>query len=195
MIIGKTTDFVRAIIHQVLGPGDIAIDATVGNGFDTLMLAETVGPSGVVHGFDVQKSALVAAQARLRAAGLKEVVKLHHAGHESMAAHLPEHAGLVGAAMFNLGYLPGSDETVITRGETTCAAIDAALTLLRPLGVLTIVLYTGHPGGKDEVAAVEAHCAALSPRYAQVMACHKHNHSDPKIRVLLLEKNTPANKS
>lgn len=194
MIIGQTTTFVQTMTRQAMpcqtsGQGGIAIDATAGRGLDTLFLAELAGESGHVYGFDIQKKALHAALARLAKAGLDHRTTLLHAGHETMGTALPESVrGRVDAIMFNLGYLPGTDESIVTRGETTCTAIDAGLGLLRPGGMLSLVIYTGHPGGLEEAEAVERHCASIPTRVAQVLRCTMHNHEAPKVRVVLMEK-------
>lgn len=150
-----------ALAHQavaaVLQPGDIAIDATVGNGHDTLFLAQQVGVSGKVYGFDIQEAALDSAYQRLQAAGETAQVALYHAGHEAMAVLLPQTlTGRVKAVMFNLGYLPGGDKQRTTGASTTLAALQASLSLLAPGGVISLLAYTGHPGGRDETEQLKA---------------------------------------
>lgn len=170
-------------------PGCIAVDGTVGNGIDTLFLARLAGPLGMVHGFDIQQAALDSARDRLRRENAPDCVRLHLAGHESMCETLPQEVlGQVRAVMFNFGYLPGSDGSVITRPETSCAAVDAAISVLAPGGLITMVLYTGHPGGAEEADALEAHCAGLSTETAWVMRSVLLNHRNAQTRVLLVEK-------
>lgn len=146
-------------------PGDTVIDATAGGGVDTLALAELVGPKGAVYAFDIQQEALERTSARLsslKEAGRLPNVHLVLADHAGMERHVAaDAAGHVAAVMFNLGYLPGGDVSVITRSESTLRALDSALSLLRPGGILTCVLYPGHPGGDEEAAAVEAWAANL----------------------------------
>ncbi|CAG5082801.1 SAM-dependent methyltransferase [Thermobacillus xylanilyticus] len=145
-------------------PGDAAIDATVGNGVDTAFLAQAVGPKGVVYGFDIQQAALDAARARVASAAPETRLELFLASHHRMAELLPAKlAGQVSAVMFNLGYLPGAEDarSIVTRPETTLAALDASLTFLRPGGVLTVVVYTGHEGGREEGEAVDEWARSL----------------------------------
>jgi len=155
-------------------PGSAAIDATAGGGVDTLFLARQAGPRGRVLAFDVQEEALARTRQRLeeaRAAGeaLADVT-LVHAGHERMAEFVPADLhGRIRAVMFNLGYLPGSDSPVITRPETTLPALEAALRLLAPGGILTAVLYPGHPGGLEEAHAVERWMTELPGAAAQTV--------------------------
>ena len=160
-------------IDEVLQSAAIAIDATVGNGHDTLFLAQRVGASGRVYGFDIQASALESAKTRLQEAEAMTQVTLVLQGHESMCAALPEvGAGSVKAILFNLGYLPGHDsKELITQPDTTVRALHDACALLAPGGLITLVLYVGHPGGAEEAEAVVTwameldHCHYTVERY------------------------------
>src|SRR5688572_12496052 len=139
----QLTELARAAVRSALGPGETAIDATAGNGHDTLFLAESVGPGGRVFAFDVQPTALERTAERLAAAGVRNVALLCR-DHAGLADVLPgDCRGRVGAVMFNLGYLPGGDKAVATRPGSSVPAIAAALGLLRPGGVLTAVAYAG----------------------------------------------------
>jgi ubiquinone/menaquinone biosynthesis C-methylase UbiE len=149
------------IMASFLRPGDAAVDATCGNGHDTLWLARLVGPDGRVWGFDIQEQAVSATRQRLAEAGMAERVELFLAGHESMAAHVPDR---VRGVMFNLGYCPGSDRTIITRPETTRTALDQALKLLLPGGVLAITAYPGHDGGEKEGEMLQEWSSSLPQR-------------------------------
>lgn len=155
----RPTALAHRLLQEVLRPGDGAIDATAGNGHDTMFLAERVGDAGKVLAFDVQAAAIAAAKARVEAAGLAGRVEFIHGSH----ATIPERVapGSVAAVMFNLGYFPGGDHEVITRTGETLAALEAALVVLKPGGILTIVCYPGHAGGDEESAAVMAWSGGL----------------------------------
>ncbi|MDA8353069.1 MAG: class I SAM-dependent methyltransferase [Firmicutes bacterium] len=153
------------LIQSVLQPGAWAVDATVGNGHDTLFLAQSVGDQGHVHGFDIQAEALARAEALFRKHQVQERITLHQRSHDQLAKTLPpDWRGRVAAVMFNLGYLPKGNSSIITRCETTLPALSQALEWLSPGGILTAVLYTGHPGGKDEADRVLRFAATLPPR-------------------------------
>jgi predicted methyltransferase len=154
--------FAQHMIKFATRPGDVVVDATVGNGGDTIFLAGLVGGEGRVFGFDAQAGAIISTTGRLREAGLESRVVLFHSGHEEMARRVPrEWHGHVAAVMFNLGYLPRGAKEVVTRPETTIAALEASLTLLRAGGILSIAVYTGHPGGEEEGAEVESWLRSL----------------------------------
>lgn len=139
-----------------MGPGSHCVDATAGNGHDTLFLARLVGPDGRVLAVDVQEAACSATRRLLseNASDLGQVTVLC-GGHENLRKWAPaDWPGQVSAVMFNLGYLPGSDRSCLTRPETTLAALSESCEMLRPGGILTVVCYPGHPGGEEEADAV-----------------------------------------
>lgn len=147
----RLTITAHRLVSEVLTPGSIAVDATTGNGYDTLFLARTVGPTGHVFGFDIQRNALTNTEQRLIAAGLMQQTTLFHEGHEMMKEFLPSHyRGRVMAIMFNLGYLPGSDKRVTTTAENTIQALAAGLDLLAEGGIISILSYRHHEGGEEE---------------------------------------------
>lgn len=157
-------------IEERAGLGSIVVDATAGGGVDTLALATLVGPKGTVYAFDIQQEALARTQARLAAADALHQVRLRLLDHAGMADAIdPKHKGLISAIMFNLGYLPGGDPSVITQPATTIEALQSALSLLMPGGIVTCVLYPGHPGGDLEAAAVEAWAAGLPQSEGQAV--------------------------
>ena len=177
----------HASIAGILHEGDWAIDATLGNGHDTLFLAGLVGPTGHVIGFDVQADALAQSRRRLEAAGMAERVTLVHNGHEAMAAHIADGQS-VRAIMFNLGYLPGSDKTCVTHATTTCVALDAGCRLLAEGGRMSVAVYTGHPGGADEAKAVADFLHSLDQRSFQVVRYGFVNQRNTPPYLYLIEK-------
>lgn len=155
---------------KALGPGGIAIDATVGNGHDTLFLARQAGPDGQVFGFDIQKQAIVNTYERLLQHNQHHQVKLFHCSHHEMEEKLSDQlAGKVHAVMFNLGYLPQGDHQLITRPDSTLKALEAAIRYLIPGGIATVTLYTGHPGGQTESDQVIQWASEIPSSNYQVM--------------------------
>ncbi|MCD9024119.1 tRNA (mnm(5)s(2)U34)-methyltransferase [Cohnella silvisoli] len=160
-------------VAEKVRPGDIVIDATAGNGSDTLFLARTAGTGGTVYAFDIQSEALEQTRNRLESEADGESlapVTLVHDGHEVMKDRIASaHHGKIAAIMFNLGFLPGGSQAVITQTPTTLAALDAALPLLRSGGILTVVVYPGHEGGQAEADAVLAWASEIEPSLAQTV--------------------------
>jgi len=149
------------MLRQFVRQGDRGVDATCGNGNDTLLLAELVGAEGRVWAFDIQAEAISRTAQRLAEAGMADRVKLVHGGHEAMVQHV---ASGLSAVLFNLGYLPGGDRSVVTRPETTLPALRQGLELLRAGGILAVTIYPGHGGGDEERRSVDDWAFGLDPR-------------------------------
>ena len=165
------------LIEPALYPGAVAVDATMGNGRDTLWLCERVGEAGRVYAFDVQREAVERTRERLEDTGMADRATLFCLGHEHMAEVVPVS---VDAVMFNLGWLPGAKHAVTTRAETTLRAVDAALTLLRPDGLMTVCVYPGHDEGKRELDALLHWAENLDPRrFDTLVKCYLNQPNDP----------------
>ncbi len=162
----RATDLAHLLLEKKIQPGDLAIDATVGNGHDTLFLAKLVGPTGNVIGFDIQQSALEAATIRVQE---HPQVKLIQCGHEFMSRHIPPSFTRLSAVMFNLGYLPHtSDEqrAITTTPQTSMMALQQALSHLGKRGLITIILYSGHEGGDLEAETIRDYAKSLPDEFA-----------------------------
>lgn len=166
-----------ALIEPALYDGARAIDATMGNGQDTLWLCQRVGASGRVYAFDIQREAVDRTRERLQAAGMLDRAALYCLGHERMAKAVDAPVDVV---MFNLGWLPGAAHAVTTRTETTLRAAEAALSLLKPDGLLTLCVYPGHAEGARELEALTKWAEALDPkRYDAMLRRYMNQPNDP----------------
>lgn len=156
------------ILKEIIQPGDQVIDATMGNGYDTLFMAELVGKTGHVYSFDIQNEALISTKEKLDAQVLTPRVSLLLQGHETMekviAVDQPIKAGI-----FNLRYLPKSDKSIITLPETTKTAMQALLKRLVVQGRMILVVYYGHAGGETELDMVQAFCQTLPQEQYNVL--------------------------
>src|SRR6202022_1807852 len=157
----RLTTAANSWIEVVLFDGALAVDATVGNGYDTLFLAHRVGPKGTVLGFDVQKAALAGARELLKFVGSLDRVSFIHDSHSRLADYLPAGAAIEGA-MFNLGYLPRGNRQIITQPDTTVIALRSVLEHLAERGRVTLLVYRGHEGGVAEYQEVRRFLEQLS---------------------------------
>ncbi len=155
-------DFVHLMIHRHLDPASIAIDATMGNGHDTLMLSKHADE---VFAFDVQKSALEATRQRLETHG-RNNVRLIQDSHANMYVYV---AGGVSVIVFNFGYLPGGDKTLTTTKAASLDAVKQSLELLKEGGLLALTFYPGHEEGAKEAALIEPYLATLDPHHFSVL--------------------------
>lgn len=138
-------------IAETLTAGDYAIDATAGNGHDTLFLAAMVGTQGKVYAFDIQERARHTTITRLNDYGMERPVKFILAGHQHLLNYIPaSEQQRIKAAMFNLGYLPTSDKMIRTVARNTLKALNHAILVLAVTGRLSIIAYHGHAGGQQE---------------------------------------------
>lgn len=141
--LGQSHEFIKKVLKE----GDVAIDATAGNGGDTVFLAKLVGNTGKVYSFDIQYQAHEKTNKKLIEEGLDNRVLQIFEGHQNMDRYVSEK---VKAVMFNLGYLPGGDHNIGTRGETTAIALNKAMNLLEVNGLITVVVYYGGDSGFKE---------------------------------------------
>lgn len=175
----------REMIEQAMFEGARAVDATMGNGHDTQWLCELAGESGRVYAFDVQPEAVRRTEERLTEAGLISRARLFCAGHERMTELVPEP---VDAVVFNLGWLPGAEHGVTTRVETTIQAVEAALSVLKEEGIMTVCIYPGHEEGTRELQALMCWAEALDPRrYDSLIKTYLNQPNDPP-RMLAVKK-------
>ena len=142
----RPLEMAHDFLAQVITQEDIVVDATMGNGHDTLFLAKLAKQ---VYSFDIQKQALEKTSQRLQEAGLTNVELLLQ-GHENVDQFVRE----VKAGIFNLGYLPSADKSIITQPQTTIEALEKLCHLLVKGGRIAIMIYYGHEGGDIEKDAV-----------------------------------------
>ena len=153
----RITELAHNAVRAVVNPGETVVDATAGNGHDTLFLAQLVGPTGKVFTFDVSLEAITSTRIRLEKQDMTNV-ELIHADHASMEQFSPTG---IAAVMFNLGYLPGGNHAFTTIPISTMSALHAACRLIRNGGMITVCAYVGHPGSIEEAEAVMQFCMQL----------------------------------
>lgn len=181
------------LIKEVLHTGDIAIDATIGNGHDTLFLVEQVSPSGRVFGFDIQKAAIDSTRVKVASCGnvslLPESLTLIQASHADMDQHIPaQYHGNISAIMFNLGYLPGGDKSIITHTDSTVTALNSASRLLSNNGIITVMAYPGHQGGGLETDQVKSWCNQLVGDQYKISIVYSSENKESAPRLFVIRK-------
>jgi predicted methyltransferase len=189
MKLDRILSYAKLLLEKAVNPGDVVVDATLGNGHDTVFLANLVGSTGKVYGFDVQELALTAAKERLNNQGLLDRVTLFHAGHEKAAELIPvEHHRNITGAIFNLGYLPGSDKSIVTKPGTTIAAVQQLHKMLAPEGIIVLVIYHGHEEGAFERDALLDYCRQMDQKSAHVLQYQFINQQNNPPFIIAIEK-------
>ncbi|MGT2926823.1 class I SAM-dependent methyltransferase [Streptococcus cuniculipharyngis] len=176
----KPLEQAHDFLAEILTPKSVAVDATMGQGFDTLFLAQRAGR---VYAFDIQEQALAMTQKRLGQQFTQ--VKLIHDSHERVADYVKEP---INAAIFNLGYLPRADKSVITRPETTLAALEQILLRLVAGGRLSVMVYYGHEGGLEEKNRVLDFLSQLPQEDFSVMSYQALNQINCPPFLVMVEK-------
>ena len=138
-----------------------------------------------MYGFDVQKEAIQATTENLDKENLTERTTLILDGHEHISKYVQTE---VAAAIFNLGYLPGSDHEIVTRGTSTIKAIESLLNLMKIGGLIVLVVYHGHEGGKEEKEALMHYVQQLPQSYVHVLCYQFLNQQNNPPFIIALEK-------
>ena len=145
--------------------GDVTVDCTLGNGNDTILLANLVGNEGKVFSFDIQKDAIEKTKEKLKDFPYKNIILIND-GHENLDKYIQEKVNLF---IFNLGYLPGNNHNITTKAETTLKAVKKALKLLDDNGIVLLAIYHGHENGKEEKIVLEDLTSKLDQKVYNVM--------------------------
>ena len=182
--LSRLTDLAHQFIQPYLFEGALAVDATAGNGHDTLFLAECVGKTGRVLAFDRSESACETTRQKL--SRLPHVhTRVVQDGHERLSHYLNESAQ---AFLYNLGYLPGQKNGTATRAETTLASLKQAAGLLALDGVIQVIFYRGHTEGKEEYAVVLEWVKSLDERVFKALYMEYINSAPDSPSILMIQR-------
>ena len=182
----QITSWVHHFLEDHVQPGDICIDATMGNGHDTALLSRLAGKTGKVTAFDIQQLALDNTEKKLLKENCPKNWELVLASHERMNEYAEENT--VSCITFNLGYLPGGDHTKATKGESSIRAIETGLSLLKKKGLMTVCIYSGGDSGFEEKEAVLSYIKALdAKKYLVIISEYANRPNNPPIPVLIIK--------
>ena len=106
--------------------------------------------------------------------------------HANMAAYAAPES--VSCITFNFGWLPGGDHSINTRAESSIAAIEAGLRLLKPRGVMSLCIYYGRDTGFDERDALMDYFKTIDHRAFTVITAQFANRPNcPPIPVMIIK--------
>ncbi|NEU05070.1 MULTISPECIES: class I SAM-dependent methyltransferase [Clostridium] len=165
------------IIKNFTKNKNVAIDGTLGNGYDTDFLSENFNK---VYSFDIQKIAVDNYKKRNN-----NKVELINDSHSKLEKYIKEN---VDAIMYNLGFLPGGDKSITTMVESTIKSIESGLELLNSGGIVSIAIYVGHDEGKKEEMAIMKYVKNLDKKLYGVMLHEVLNRSESAPKLLIIEK-------
>lgn len=144
------------------------IDATCGNGHDSLFLANHLN-GGSLYCIDIQKTAIDSTKSLLEKnlpTSQLDSIYFFNQSHETFPSEIP----CCDLIIYNLGYLPGGDKNQTTDTSSTIKSFKNALQLLKPQGLISITCYPGHAEGALEQEALLNTVRLLSPQ--DYLVCH-----------------------
>ncbi|MFI3291390.1 MAG: class I SAM-dependent methyltransferase [Opitutales bacterium] len=154
------TQKAHSILRESLQEGDVVVDGTMGNGFDTLFLSDAVGLSGKVFAFDIQELALQSTKARLdkyakEPSNANLILKSHEFIYEELKKVNVEK---ISSAIFNLGYLPSSpDKSIATLPSSSLKSMQDCLALAdENRFILSVLCYIAHENAYAEYEVIKA---------------------------------------
>lgn len=183
--INKITEVNKIFLDKIVQKGDVVIDATMGNGYDTIYLGNLVGENGKVYAFDVQEEAIKSTKKKVERDNMTDRVELILDGHQNLDKYVKEEISCV---VFNLGYLPRAKHVVITKPDTTLEAIKKSLKLLKPNGIISIAAYIGHEGGLEEKNYICEYLDNLNQNEFNVLHMQFTNQINNPPQLILIEK-------
>lgn len=178
--------YAHNLLEKTISPGEMVVDATCGNGNDTLFLAKLVGEEGNVLAFDIQEQAIKATEELLQKHEQSNV-RLIQDSHALISDYLEEDEKIAGA-IFNLGYLPRSDKTIITKSNSTLQALEKLLKHLKKKGRIVFVVYHGHEGGREEKNALLLYVSQLEQKTYDVLQYQFINQKNDPPFIIAIEK-------
>lgn len=181
-------DIIKRVIDENVREGDICIDATAGRGNDTLHLCRLVGDSGHVTAFDIQQDAVDSTKMLLEANGMSSRADVLLKSHSEMDSYFEEES--VSLITFNFGWLPKGDHNIFTHKETSIAAIEKGLKLLKNGGIMTLIIYYGRETGFEERDALLEYLPTLDNRKYTVIEMPFVNRPNcPPIPIVIIKDN------
>ncbi|MBE4908368.1 16S rRNA (cytosine(1402)-N(4))-methyltransferase [Bacillus luteolus] len=189
MKLERILPFARRLLEMAIPEGGIAIDATMGNGHDTLFLAKLVGENGHVYAFDIQSDAITNTSIRLNENQLSDRVTLFEQSHDELQQSIPATThGKINGAIFNLGYLPGGNKEIVTKPTSTIAAIEQLLSIMEKEGIIVLVIYHGHEQGAVERDKLLEYVSKIDQQYAHVLEYRFINQANNPPFIIAIEK-------
>lgn len=177
------------LCHNLLLPkvreAHCLVDATTGNGKDTVFLAQNSAADSMVYAFDIQEQAIVAASKHIKDHELAHKVQFICDNHKNVGQYIEQP---IDVAMFNLGYLPGEQHEIRTTAQTTMLALVAVISRLAVGGIISIVAYPGHEGGREENNSIREYIRELPSKQFTVVAIDMLNHRKNPPILYVIEK-------
>lgn len=174
------------IIAEHVRAGDICIDATAGRGKDTAFLCSLVGNTGKVIALDIQEAAVESTKALIHDKCYDSICSIYLDCHSNIKKYAND--GSVSCITFNFGWLPAGDHNVFTHADTSIAAIEAGLDLLKNGGLMSLCIYYGSTNGFDERDALLTYLKTIdSYKYTVILSQFYNRANNPPMPVFIFK--------
>lgn len=186
-ILSNSIQISHILLKEALNTAKVIVDATAGNGNDTLFLAQNAQPDAKIYAFDIQAEALYNAKEKMKNSCMRTDIKVNfiQASHDEVQTYVENNLDLV---IFNLGYLPGGNHAITTKSETTLKALQIMLNKLNVHGHIAIVVYPGHEEGLKESQLIKDFASSLAKKYFTVGWYQMINHNNNAPALCWIEK-------
>lgn len=178
-------EFSHWVIDNCICNYDILIDATCGNGYDSMYLAYKINDGGKLYLFDIQKEAINNTKRKLTKIENREFNTIYiNDGHQYLDKYIKEPIDCI---IYNLGYLPGLNKRIKTKKESTILSLKKSLKLLNNKGLIILVIYSGHQNGELERNAVIDLASNLNYKKYNVLHYHFINQKNKPSEVVVVK--------
>mgnify|MGYP006277399179 CR=1 FL=1 len=178
-------EFSHWAFNKFIENNQVFVDATCGNGNDTIFLADNVSSGGKIYAFDIQKEAIEITKNKFKKSKYNNDIEYINDGHEKIDKYISEK---VDGIIYNLGYLPGSEHNIKTEKDTTIKSLEKAVDIIDDNGLIVIVIYTEHEGGELEKEAILDYTTNLDYKTFNVMHYHFINQKKNPPEVVVIKK-------
>lgn len=178
-------EFSHWLFNNYLENNKILIDATCGNGKDTLFLADKLDKQGKLYAFDIQKEAIEKTKMLIEEKEYNINIEYINDGHEKLDEYVDE---TVNGIIYNLGFLPGSNKEIKTEEDTTITSLNKSLDIIAEGGLIVIVIYSEHEGGSKEKEAVMNYTSKLNYKKYNVLHYNFINQKKTPPEVVAIKK-------
>lgn len=183
----QITEWCHSMIKMQVPSNGIYIDATAGNGYDTLFLCQVAGESGMVYAFDIQEQAIINTKNLLEKHGMQNRADVILDSHIHMESYILQET--VDCICFNFGYLPGGDHLIATEAETSLLAVKQGLRLLKKGGMMSLCIYSGGDTGFKERDILLEYLKELDgKKYIVILNSYYNHKNNPPIPVFIFKK-------
>ncbi|MDQ0203413.1 tRNA (mnm(5)s(2)U34)-methyltransferase [Pectinatus haikarae] len=162
----------QCLLKEAVKNADLLVDATCGNGSDTLFLANNAKYAHI-YAFDIQKEAIEKTKEKTKK--YEKNISYICDSHINMKKYVKHKAD---AVIFNLGYLPGASHEITTHADTVLKTIDAVKDLLKINGIISILAYPGHAEGYNEYLKLLEYTKMMDKHIFTACWYKLHNHTN-----------------